>query len=465
MKKVILYLFGITLAITGCQKKLDNSINGQSADDRLAAAMAKYQSILTKAPYGWKVLEKSGIAYNGGTTDSVKATFIYYMQFNDSGSVKMYSDFDSVQSTVPRSSTYRLKALQRPTLLFDTYSYIHMPCDPNPTVSKSPLAAGLGWGTDFEFAFSDNVDPSQLGDTIHLVGLTNFATAYMVKATQAEQAIFANGQYFNNTRIFQSTVGQKILTYWKRFAVGTTTYEIGHLDFPNKQIIISWLDAAGSLHSLSTTFFYGFDGSVTFNEPLVDGTTVMTGFKSFSYNGSNVDLTVTGPNAASTVKPSIVPFKVDVTAAQKWYVQFGLNFNNCWVADYAFHNAGIDDYCSFKAITGFQNLWYAGPSVFGGPFEGLIVFTGGLNIPFTLSLRPFAVNTGIARFTLLGSTAGFTGTTATALAMTAARKIMYNGAVAGSFQDWYFVPTSTNGLHYDMVRFTDAQAWISWRPR
>ncbi len=61
-----------------------------------------------------------------------------------------------VLSLPGKESGYRLKATQRPSLIFDTYSYIHAAADPDPNVSFSPTnSGGYGWGTDFDFSFTE----------------------------------------------------------------------------------------------------------------------------------------------------------------------------------------------------------------------------------------------------------------------------------------------------------------------
>src|SRR5450432_2234499 len=137
MNKISIILLLALLGMAGCQKKIADTINGQTPDQRLAAAMTAYQKQLTQSPYGWILVEATtGQAINqGANTNGPAAAFAYYMQFNDSNQVTMFSDFDTTTVT-PKTSTYRLKATQRPSLIFDTYSYIHLPCDPNPAVSK-----------------------------------------------------------------------------------------------------------------------------------------------------------------------------------------------------------------------------------------------------------------------------------------------------------------------------------------
>src|SRR3982751_615884 len=145
------------------------------------------------------------------------------MKFNDANFVTMYSDFDTLTSTVAKTSGYRLKALQRPSIEFDSYGYIHLPCDPDPGISKSPVASeggGYGWGSDFDFSFADNVSPDQLGDTIHLMGNFNHSPAVMVQATKAEQ------DAYNQQGLKKGMVFDRILNYFIRITLGSTSYEM-----------------------------------------------------------------------------------------------------------------------------------------------------------------------------------------------------------------------------------------------
>lgn len=469
MKKIILYILVISAVMAGCQKKTDDLIQGKTVDDRLNAALAKYQSILTKAPYGWKLYEKSGIAFNNGASDSAKATFLFYAQFTDSSNVKMYGSFDTTQAKTAKVSGYRLSALQRPSLLFDTYGYIHVPCDPDPAVSKSPLDPGSGWGTDFEFMFSDNVAPENLGDTIHLVGIKNNATIFMVKATQAEKTILDNGQYAANL----NAVGSKFLTYWQRFTIGATAYELPAIDFTAKTITINWLDGSGNQQTFRSQFWVDFDGSLVFEQPFVSGNVVIKAFTTaLKLVGTNVPDNI-------TITPAIVPLKLNTTAAQSWYTQMALNFNGCWVSDKAFHFNGVDDICQFGNVTsagttvvakGSAQLWYGGAGIFGAnPYDGFITLINGASLvsPYFVNDRPITLNGGVATFSYFGASGTFTGAAGTlAYSMNTARSIVfYTTSGTRTVGNWYLIPTSTSGKNYDMVRVSDALAWISWRPR
>ncbi len=166
------------LLLAGCTKKTDE-IFDKSVDERLSEALANFQNTLTSAP-GWKLfvypkgLESQDIKVGG---------FTYYVKFTNNNRVTMVSDFATNIAATPKESGYRLKALQRPSLIFDTYTYMHIPADPDPNVSFSPTGnGGYGYGTDFNFSFKD-VTPK---DTMYLEGNFNKSAAVLVKATQGE---------------------------------------------------------------------------------------------------------------------------------------------------------------------------------------------------------------------------------------------------------------------------------------
>ncbi|HUQ64850.1 MAG TPA: DUF4302 domain-containing protein, partial [Flavitalea sp.] len=115
----------------------------------------------------------------------------YYVTFPDSNRTVMVSDFNVETANVPKESGWHLKATQRPSLVFDTYSYIHIAADPDETVSFSPSQqGGYGWGSDFDFSFLQ----AEPGDTLFLDGNFNHSSALMIKATQEEIDAAFSGQ-------------------------------------------------------------------------------------------------------------------------------------------------------------------------------------------------------------------------------------------------------------------------------
>lgn len=188
MKNIIYSFLVYAISLTACTKKTDN-IFSESADVRLAKTLTDYQTALTSAP-GWKLfvypkgLESQDIKVGGLT---------YYVKFTNNNRVTMVSDFDTAIAATPKESGYRLKAVQRPSLIFDTYTYMHIPADPDPEVSLSPTGSGgYGYGTDYNFSFKE-LTPK---DTIQLEGNFNKSVAILVKATQTEM-----DAAFNNKRL------------------------------------------------------------------------------------------------------------------------------------------------------------------------------------------------------------------------------------------------------------------------
>jgi hypothetical protein len=95
----------------------------------------------------------------------------------------MVGSFNNVTADEPKESSWHLKATQRPSLVFDTYSYIHIAADPDETVSFSPTQqGGYGWGSDYDFSFRD----AEPGDTLFLEGNFNQSEALMVRASAEE---------------------------------------------------------------------------------------------------------------------------------------------------------------------------------------------------------------------------------------------------------------------------------------
>ena len=186
MKIFFYFCISAFLFLPSCTKKTEQRFD-KTVDERLAETLTNYQNYLTTAP-GWKlfVYPKGLLAQDitvGGLT--------YYLKFTNTNRVSMVSDFTTDIAALPKESGYRLKALQRPSIIFDTYSYMHIPADPDPNVSFSPTGSGgYGYGTDFNFSFT-KVTPT---DTIKLEGNFNKSAAVLVKASQAEMdAAFING--------------------------------------------------------------------------------------------------------------------------------------------------------------------------------------------------------------------------------------------------------------------------------
>ncbi|SEM45178.1 protein of unknown function [Chitinophaga rupis] len=429
MKQYLLYLFLIIATFTACKKE-DDPVFPKSPDERLNDTLNKYQQTLTGAPYGWKVL-----IYPAGIPHSV---FSFYCRFNDSNRVAMFSDFDATSSITLKESSYRLKALQQPSLLFDTYSYIHVLSDPDGGVNGG--AYGQGLGSDFEFALN-----GMSGDTVLLTGRFNKSKAYLIKATQQEQQDYYN---LKRNRAFENIT--RFLTYFKRISVGSTQYEI-KVNIYAHTITFTWKDANGVLQSVEVGFYYTATG-IAFSPAFTDGVNTITGLENIVWNESTQTLKGTDFTIAGFAKPLVI----DSTAARRWWQQ-GLD-QEYWISPDGFHDNGVDDAYQITQLPDFyfMGYWPAFSGINGTPdFQGIVTLPPGatqsqLSYGLAFSKPAFAAD-GRVNFTFLDAYGNLpedpTPLVSTLRKMTDA---------AG----FYLVQTGPKA--YDMVSAKDGKAWISW---
>src|SRR4051794_8066819 len=242
MKKTLLYFFSAVLFFSSC-KKDDESIFDKSPDERLNEALTAYQAKLTTAADGWKgfIYPKSGGVYT------------FYFKFSDANRVSMLSSIDSASAVTFRESSYRLKALQQPSLLFDTYSYLHVLADPDASVNGGLY--GVGLQSDFEFYFD-----SSSADTINLVGRFNGSKATLIKATAEEATGFNTGQLATGFLL------NKLDTYFNRLSISSEKFDF-HINPLSRTF--SLVDASGNLlDTVASTGYYMTFGGIGFIKPL-----------------------------------------------------------------------------------------------------------------------------------------------------------------------------------------------------
>jgi hypothetical protein len=453
MNKIIIALFLVSLAMAGCQKKIVDNIGGKTVDQRLSAALTAYQQKLTSAPFGWIVVETTtGTALNAGAplTGPI-AAFSYYMQFDTSNRVTMYSDWDTVTARTPRSSSYRIQAVQRPSLIFDTYSYIHLPCDPDPNISKSPFGAGFGWGTDFEFSFADSAAATSLGDTIHLLGNLNSAPAIMFKATQAQQTAYLNGTFANDI------VLGKIQNYFRDVNVGGTTIQFTP-GLNSRVIDIDWLNGPNNLKSISTPFYQIADGIEFTRPPTIGGKTV-AGLDNIVWNNSTITGTLKVNGVSGTLAGAVAPIFYDTNTVVNWYLA-AYDVRTVYFSPNGFHINGVDNAFRLDTLTAIVDTTNQLL-----PFNAYIYFPNAFG-SFIDAFSPFFANAADAGYpSYIGAAfpTNFSPTTTflvfpqdvTPPAVTATNNIMTDP------NGFYFI-LKEDGTSYDMVLATDAKTWLTW---
>jgi len=436
MKRIILFLVATSLIIAGC-KKDDDTVFDQSPDVRLNETLTKYQSELSGAQYGWKAL----LFPQGG------GAYFFYIKFNDANRVQMISDFDSASALTVKESSYRLKALQQPSLIFDTYSYIHLLSDPDASINGG--AFGQGLLSDFEFYFNDSTS----ADTLKLTGRMNGSRFVMTKATEAEANAFTSGQL--KTYLFKNDLGQ-IQQYFKRFTIGTSNYDV-NVDLATKKIIFTWTDGQGNVLSYTTTFYFTLNG-IALEKPFVDGSTVISEFTDFSFSSSTSTINLNASGTAASIKGVSAPIVVDKDAPRRWR-QYSIDNSLYWISLNGFHVNGVDDAFGVNTLsTDTSNFYYliywAQPGGQSYDIHAPVFLNRGdsLDINYGIAQRANLLSDGRVTFRYVGDLlAGPFPTTGPAV-LTRDQLL--------SPQGYYLVQTGP--ITYDMVSAADSRIWITW---
>lgn len=453
-KNRFLFLLASVVMLAGCQKKTDE-IFDKSPDERLADALAQYQQILMGATNGWKLV----IFPKGLESDNIEVgAFSFYMKFLDGNRVTMVSDFDTTTGANFKESGYRLKAVQRPSLYFDTYSYVHIPSDPTASISRTPKGEnGYGWGSDFDFAF---VDYPPQGDTLRLKGNFNNSEAILVKATAQEAAAYNNKQLGTSVKLLQNL---NLIGYFKAFTFAGRQYYIT-VDEGNKLITLSWLDVGGNVRTFTTGYYSTLNG-ITFLEPFNtgSGSAVMTGINFSTWNAGALTMTGSINGTNITIASAGQPLKVNVNLPRAWW-QFSFDQENYWFSVYGFTVNGVRDAYKVRSIPNFYYLGYwawfgtdatVTPNVQYDLLGFIKVndsFTA-LSLPYGAAyLRPTFTNDGRIIFSFYGTLGEVPFVDEPPYVNTASQMLDPNG--------YYII--QTGDLTFDMVS-TDGKAWITWQ--
>jgi len=439
MKKYIIYLI-ILITATACHK--EKAAFSKDVDDRINEQLGSYQSVIAGSANGWTatLVTKLGNTYS------------FYFRFNDSNRVFMYCDFDTTTAGVLKESSYRLKSLQQPSLLFDTYSYVHLLADPD--ASKNGGVYGGGLLSDFEFSID-----TCTADSIKLTGRFNGSTAILRKASAQDRAAWENNTVRNNLAGWNSL--GKILNYFKRLTYNGTEYEI-RINSMYKQAVVTWQDAAGVMHTVTTPYFISTTG-VVFSIPVVNGSTTIAGFSNIGFNTTTNTVQVRLNNTDATIAGAIRPVDPDLQAARRWW-QWGADAQTYWFSWKGFHVNGVDDAFNLKSLqTDTSQFYYLaywpGVQPGSGPsFDALIPFyyiprIGNIDFIYGTAPKPTFQTDGRVTFSLLGDlTVGPYPTTGPASKIKE-QIINSNG--------YWFIQTGDNS--YDMVSAMDAKTWVTWQ--
>jgi hypothetical protein len=456
MKRTLFYILAVMTVGAGCRKTVDDTIGGLTPDQRISAALAAYQKKLTGAPYGWIFLERTtGTAYNQGVSQTgPQITLAYYMQFVDSNNVLMISDFDTSMAARPKTSGYRIKALTRPALIFDTYSYLHVPCDPDPAISNSPFGTGYGWGTDFEYSFADSTVPTDAGDTVRLTGNLNSAGGLLIKATQAQRDAYLLGKAKDQMMGLSNL--NSILNYFKRLSFNGVNYDV-RIDVFNRTVTFTWVDGSGNIQTQTVNYYVTSAGIYLFT-PIVNGSQTITGIDNIAWNVAASTAIITLNGQQGQITGATTPVKADVGAPSRWW-NYSLDNGYFWASWEGFHVNGVDDAFDVTSLSDSSGEFYVyayWAKFYSNPadlFSPLMLNNNSLALigyPSAAKTPPVFTTGGKIVFTKFGGN----GTVPPGGPVDQSNALLFNPA------GFYLVQTGTQS--YDMVLATDAKSWISW---
>lgn len=428
--KYLFYCLTAIAVITGCKKE-DDHIFDKSPDERLNEKLAEYQAALEGYSTGWKAVYSPAA---GGT-------YHFFFRFNNNNRVFMYSDFDTTTANNEKESSYRLKALQQPSLIFDTYSYLHLLSDPNGEVNGG--VDGEGLLADFEFSLD-----SLYTDSITLTGRVNRTKLTLVKATQQELDQWQNGDWAAALSFLNVS---QIQNYFKRLTLNGVKYEV-RINPVTKTITFQWL--SGSNVQEFTTAYSFVAGGIEFAEPLVNGSQTISGFTDVSWNDGSMTLSVKSGNLTGVIAGDIKPLKTDLGAPQRWW-QFALNEGAYWESVYGFHVNGVDDAFNIISLNRYYRLIYWPEYDPGNDlFAPVFVNAAGTGLELLYGAAPDTpefTSDGKAVFSLLGAYGTYP--TSGPAYETLVQLLIPEG--------YYFVQTSETT--YDMVSADDAKTWLTWQ--
>lgn len=159
---------------SSCEREIISSLDN-SVDAKINTLIdSVYVKTLKSSEHGWMA--------SIGTSNGY---YRFWMHFKDSNVVVMQTDnamYESVYKGTFDTSTYTFKALQRPTLIFDTYSYLSLINDPNPSISGSASTVYRGLYTDFEFEVEKYEN-----DMFYMTGRFNNVKAVLKKASAKDK--------------------------------------------------------------------------------------------------------------------------------------------------------------------------------------------------------------------------------------------------------------------------------------
>jgi hypothetical protein len=276
MKKLNIYIISfILLAFAACDNDFESEFD-LSPDERANEAVKEFKEALTaSSEYGWLTHYYPNPDKLGSVT--------YMLKFEETGTVNVNWDYYDF----PDEAEYSVKMLEKPLLIFDTYSKFSRMTDPE--IGK----AGKGFGGELEFGF---IRKSADGDTLYLAERVNEDPMVLVKAT-AETSTQLR-EYAKYTEHLERLNEKVVVPFYFNLSVEGWDTKV-NMVFSGDKIIafLNYVDGGETKRELMPVNFTheGFE----FHHPFVlNG----IGVKSFKYDEAKNQFDVTDAGVSGTFK-------------------------------------------------------------------------------------------------------------------------------------------------------------------
>ena len=432
MKHIFRLCLLMVSLLSACDKK-EEIKPGERPDERLNQTLTDYKNQLVNAENGWKAIlyPEGGSAYS------------FFIKFNANDRVSMTSDINASTAATALESTYRLKALQRPALLFDTYNYMHILADPDPRKSNGDVGAGKY--SDFEFSF-ESVTP----ETITLKGNLQGSRMVLTKATKDEADNYINRiaekvKAFENINVFT--------TYFKRLVLGNATYDVA-VDTNLREITLTYFE--GEIARTFTTGYYYTENGVVFVTPFTVGGANITGLNAIQYNatGTSRNISFTVNNVAGAIQEAARPAKIDVQGARNFFNATGEDY---LVAETGFTVNGVPDALKVSSIDNFYFIafWPKYGTSNGRTYDlfGVVTLNPTTGSP-ELKFGPAAVSSLTSDGRIVYTYLGMLGTQPDQ-----AEPIITPTRELWTSSQGFYIVTTESGV--DLVSARDGKSWIN----
>jgi hypothetical protein len=237
MRKIFIIVLFILTGMSACQKKGFETVLGDP-NERLFDTLAVRKEALVASTHGWKTV----FSPKGG------GTYLFWMKFDAHDRVDMISDLNSTTAGEVKNSSYVIKSIEKPGVIFDTYNYLHILSHPQNSTSGG--VNGEGKVSDYEFWFK-----TVTKDSIVLEGMRNKNVMVLHRATEAEETFFKSGGINRIMNEAIALMDGKFL----RLTEGTNQIPTT-INFNNKRVTLMKITTGNTVVESSSDFTFDADG-------------------------------------------------------------------------------------------------------------------------------------------------------------------------------------------------------------